>query len=234
MSINPSTLRQVQKFNLSATARVLEAYHARVLRLARGISGRSTTARKIVNVVMRQAARSAHQWHHDDAPERWFLHHTLLACRRCIRHLPDVSEDELFTRAGSDDPAFRALVSALRQLPPQQQEAFLLGHAERLGDRLLAVAMDLSTTAATTHLSAADQTLAPLAGGRIDEFHKLIARAWHDGINPQVAESATIDRAIVRHVLPRRAWCIARPIFVLAVIAILGLFTYRLWGRIDW
>jgi hypothetical protein len=60
---------------------------------------------------------------------------------------------------------YRAMILALRKLPEQQQEAFILTHAQRWNTRYCAIAMDCSNTAVETHLKEANRTIQPLAGG---------------------------------------------------------------------
>ena len=77
----------------------------------------------------------------------------------------DGNQDPLVARASFADPAYTAFVRAVRGLPEQQAEAYLLYHGERLNERLLGVAMDCSAAAAANHLQAATDALTAMSGG---------------------------------------------------------------------
>ena len=89
-------------------------------------------------------------------PENWYYHHTLITAREST-HPPELREDVLFKQANTEDPAYLAFVRAIRSLPRQQAEAFLLHHGEKLNTRLLGVSMDCSQGAASDHLNAANR-----------------------------------------------------------------------------
>ena len=64
---------------------------------------------------------------------------------------PAPNQDLLITVGPTGLPAYAGFIRALRTLPVQQAEAFILHHGEHLNERLLGVAMDLSTGAAGSH-----------------------------------------------------------------------------------
>jgi hypothetical protein len=100
----------------------------------------------------------------DEEADRWFLRFTVL----CSRGQPDGRIDVLFSSA--QDEMWKAIILAIRHLPMQQREAYLLCHGEGLDLRQLATAMDCSSSAAAKHLSAAEATLKPIAGDRLEGF----------------------------------------------------------------
>ena len=133
-------------------------------RMAVALAGDEPRGRAAVREVMGQAQLAAESWDHDEAPGRWFRHHTVLAVRR----LPGQGRGEVLVGDG-DDAGYRAFVAAVRKLPAQQREAFVLHHGEGLDARQLGIAMDCSVQAAKVHLHGAGEALAPLAGGDLPE-----------------------------------------------------------------
>src|SRR5438132_874748 len=144
-----------------------EAYPA-VHRMAHGLTGEDAIAREVIDKVLARSLRLLPRWRAKVVPSNWFYHHTLLASRGAARTFADVRTDLLVTTSNSTGPAYLAFIAAMRKLPPQQMEALILHHGERLNPRLLGVAMDCSTAAAANHLAAATASLAAIAGGGFD------------------------------------------------------------------
>jgi hypothetical protein len=141
----------------------------------------------------------------------------VLTTRRAQKHQPDLSND-VFLRSASNDPGFVAFVRALRTLPMQQREAFILSRAERLDIRTIAVAMDCSTMAATNHLEGATDRL-KLLSPRDFDVHVQHVRSAYQSIGPE-EEMALKDirRDVRRWVWP---WMLARVLRVIAALALL-------------
>ena len=110
--------------------------------------------------MIRRSLRVLPKWRTGVVPENWFYHHTLLSARGFLARPPDPHQDLLVTAApapkdprdaapptgeialawvGPDEASYVAFVRALRNLPAQQAEAFILHHGERLNERLLGV-----------------------------------------------------------------------------------------------
>ena len=92
-------------------------------------------------------------------PFRWCQHHTVLVARRFSKRQPEVSRDPLVRNAQTDNAYYASFIRAVRTLPMQQREAFILTHGEEWDTRNLATAMDCSTEAAAVHLKEATRTL---------------------------------------------------------------------------
>jgi hypothetical protein len=172
-------------------------------------------------------------WRAGSIPDNWFYHHTLLTARDLSTSLPDPRQDLLVTHAAeaSQDPLYIGFVRALRNLPRQQSEAFILHHGERLNDRLLGVAMDCSTGAAHTHLAAARQALSAVSGAGVDVLTTTLERAYQALTPPPTAIRPVARRYVLRNLRPRRL----RRLFRLMLLALLlagGYFAWR--ERAKW
>jgi len=158
------------EYQRDAVGKVIHFYYPLVCRVAFGIGGGLTLGTSIVRTVIGRSLHAIKSWSTAAEARNWFLHHTLLECRRLDGGTGE--DDPLLTRA-DDPPAYRAFISALRKLPFQQREAFLLTHGEKLDQRQTAVAMDCSMTAAANHLVAAQNDLVAIAG---HEYHAIANR----------------------------------------------------------
>jgi hypothetical protein len=132
------------------------------------LCGREASGKEVVSTVMRQSLKTLRFWSNDTEAANWFLHHTVLKTREFAGPMPDASEDCLVLSLKTPPAEHIAFVKALRNLPPQQREAFLLLRAERLEPRQAAVAMDCSTGAAANHLIAATRALSEISANTFD------------------------------------------------------------------
>lgn len=177
MEIAPELFARVKKLKRPAVEQLFAAVYPSVVRIAKGLAGREDVAEGVVRFVMLRAAHMIPTWRDESAAERWFLHHTVLTARRAAGHEPNPKDDLLATPPSPSDPpdlAYLAFVRAVRQLPVQQREAFLLHAGERFNPRYLGVAMDCSTQAAQTHLDAATAALRAVTGP--EQFDPFVAR----------------------------------------------------------
>jgi DNA-directed RNA polymerase specialized sigma24 family protein len=154
-----------------------------VWRVAHALGGSNRAGRIIVQTVVGQSLTAMPTWRRDTPPLQWFYHHTVLAARAHQDRPPDPTTDPLIEHVPAE-PAYLAFVRALRLLPRQQREAYLLHHGEHLDDRFLGIAMDCSTGAARTHLAAASAALAKICHGDIDALRDSLAVAY-DALTPE-------------------------------------------------
>jgi hypothetical protein len=170
------------------------------------------------------------KWDPQDDPRNWFYHYTILTARRAIKHQPKPAKDLLVTRSegvAQTSTEYLAFVAALRALPRQQLEAFLLHHGERLNTRYSAVAMDCSTEAATAHLTAAVLALrSVVAEGRLDPLVQRVAAAYARLTPDEQFIPPAISRSMLRHFWPRK---IGRMIVLLIELAILAAMIWGGW-----
>ena len=210
-----------------------------VYRIAHALTGRPGAGRQVVHDVIRRSLRVLPKWRTGVVPENWFYHHTLLSARGFAARPPEPRQDLLVTavkapapapvvaaggeiplaEVAPDDPSYVAFVRALRNLPVQQAEAFILHHGERLNERLLGVAMDCSVAAAGTHLSAANEALNAVTVGRTELFAATMARAYR-ALTPPPSDIRPVARKYVaRAVRPRVLRRIVRVLLLLALLA---------------
>src|SRR5688572_15823413 len=177
MEIPAALFDQAKKLKRPAVDDLFAMVYPAVVRIAKALAGRDDVADGVVRFVMLRASRMIPTWRDETAAERWFLHHTVLTARRAAAHEPSPKHDLLVAPPSPADPptpAYVAFVRAVRQLPVQQREAFLLHAGERFNPRYLGVAMDCSTQAAQAHLDAATAALRTVVG--TTGFDPLVAR----------------------------------------------------------
>jgi hypothetical protein len=142
------------------------------------ICGREKRAKNTIRTVLRQSIKPMRFWNSEGEAGNWFLHHTILVARENAGTTPDPREDCLVQTLSNASPEHVAFVRALRLLPQQQREAFLLFRGEHLDPRRVAVAMDCSTGAADTHRLAAEKALADVTGETFDARSAELVRVY--------------------------------------------------------
>jgi DNA-directed RNA polymerase specialized sigma24 family protein len=129
--------------------KVLRLTHRQIYRISLVLCGDRSATEQVVKKVILQSGQAARKWETPDDAQRWLMHYTVLLSRA----VQTPGNDTLLESA--TDPDEIAVIQAIRQLPTQQREAFVLHHGEAMELRQLATAMDCSTTAAANHLVAA-------------------------------------------------------------------------------
>ena len=183
VEIDPALFADARNGRREATVRLLSAFYPGVYRVAAALTGRRDVARKIARHILARGLELLPKWVEPGAPDRWFRHHTLLLARRVKLGPPPTNADALVTAARDADQGnvpmpFLAFVVALRQMPRQQAEAYLLHHGEGLPVRAVGVAMDCSQTAAAQHLDTADRTMRAIAGGDVGPLSDRLVAAY--------------------------------------------------------
>lgn len=223
MTVDPMTLAEARAGKKEALTHVLAISYPQVWRMAVNLSGRESTGRDIAAAVMRRSLSAAETWEHDEAPARWFRHHTVLMTRDKAPATPPV--DDVLMIHGPADPAYGAFVRAIRGLPHQQREAFLLNHGEDFDLRLLGIAMDCSVEAAGVHLRHATTSLQALAGDDFGRFAQLVRGAYKASA-PDESLALPYARRLVRpSILGRIVWLLGWLILIALVMGI----AYGLW-----
>ena len=233
MPVSEELLAQAQNGNAAAMEALLAESYPSVCRIARAVAGEEHVAHYIVDLVLERSLRVLPTWRRGVIPENWFYHHTLLTARDFAAvNAVDPRRDPLVTQAAaaSTDPGYVAFVRALRGLPEQQAEAFLLNHGEMLNERLLGVAMDCSATAAEKHLAAASEALAAIAGPQREAYTAALHRAY-TSLTPQEGSGVREVRAFVRRT--RRRHLLRRLMRWLLVLLVLGASAYAAWRWRD-
>jgi DNA-directed RNA polymerase specialized sigma24 family protein len=251
MAIGDDLLLRAKDYDRRAMEELLSDVYPVVHRMAHALTGRPGAGKQVVHDVMRRSLRVLPKWRTGVVPENWFYHHTLLSARGFAARRPDPREDLLVTAAKApapapvvaaggeiplaevtpDDPSYVAFVRALRNLPVQQAEAFILHHGERLNERLLGVAMDCSVAAAATHLLAANQSLNAVTAGRTELFAATMSKAYHALTPPPATISPVTRKYVARGLRPR----LFRRIFRIVLLLLLLAGAYFAWReRARW
>jgi DNA-directed RNA polymerase specialized sigma24 family protein len=241
MAISEDLVRRAQDYDRRAMEELLADVYPAVYRMAHALTGRPGAGRQVVHEVIRRSLRVLPKWRTGVVPENWFYHHTLLSAREFLSRPPDPRQDLLVTAApkptaetgadaqpptgeialawvAPDDASYIAFVRALRNLPVQQAEAFILHHGERLNERLLGVAMDCSVAAAATHLDAARAALNAVTAGRTELFAATMSRAYRALTPPPATITPVTRKYVARGLRPRLFRRIFRIVLLLALL----------------
>jgi DNA-directed RNA polymerase specialized sigma24 family protein len=215
VTLTNETFDAARQWNPAALQSLLASGYAPARRIAHALSGHESVARAVANVLMQRCLRLLPKWRDVATAETWFYHHAVLTTRGVRVAVPEPREDPLVIHGAATEPEYIAFIRAMRHLPAQQLEAFILHHGERLNPRLLAVAMDCSMSAADTHLSAATEALRAVSGGHLNALSEHLTRAYA-ALAAAQPDANPIVRVQVRRVR-RRIW-----LKRLIVLAILG------------
>lgn len=234
MPIDADVFRRARKGNIRAAINVMSDCYPQVYRLAYGLSGRDDVGRAIVRFVMKRGIRQLPTWSDEAAPMRWCQHHTLLTVRRAARHPPDVAQDTLVRGAQTDNAYYAAFVRALRSLPMQQREAFILTHGEQWDARNLATAMDCSTEAATNHLKEATRALSALGGNFYSTFTAHMAQTYKSLTPSEELVLTNVQFGVKRFLWPRKIWRLIELILLATIVAAIVLFVWKIYPKLVW
>jgi DNA-directed RNA polymerase specialized sigma24 family protein len=238
MPVPQDIINDARKFRREALLKVLASSYPTVCRMAYGLSGREDVGQNVVRFVMARGVRQAATWKNEGDPERWFDHHTVLMWRRAARFAPHPLKDVL---ASEDDQhsahtplSYIAFIRAMRHLPPQQREAFILHAGEGYDERRMGIAMDCSRGAAANHLAAARRALMAVSGDAFDAHLRMMHDAYTALTPREDLVLPAIRQYLDRHLWPRR---LRRAAKIIAVLAVLAALTYAIWWlgkHIEW
>lgn len=233
MLVDDDTLARARRHHRDSIERLLAAAYPAVHRMALALAGREDVGRGITRFVINQAIPRIGRFRDPDAAARWFHHHTVLTARRAARHEPSAQDDVLIPHASADH-AYTAFIRALRGLPQQQREAFILHHGESMDLRQLAIAMDCSTRAANLHLQAADHALRAIAPADHDAFTTRMREACQQlRVDPDIL-LPTIRSVVGRSLLARRIRRLTQLIVGMLLLAALAYAAWRFRASIPW
>jgi DNA-directed RNA polymerase specialized sigma24 family protein len=222
-------LAKARAMNPAALGAMLSSGYAAAHRISLALCGNEGVAQAVANLLARRSLAMLPRWRDVSSAENWFVHHAVLTTRG--ENVPPPAEpllDPLVLHAGAAaiDPAYVAFIRAIRQLHPQQGEAFILYHGERLNPRMLGVAMDCSTGAARIHLQVADDHMNAVAGGHGHELSAVLTRAYA-AMSAAVPPAEGTLRIQVRRLRWRRF--VGRITRTFVILLVLGGFGYGGW-----
>jgi DNA-directed RNA polymerase specialized sigma24 family protein len=224
--ITDQIISQSRRADRSAVEAILTESFPAVYRIANALISEPRIATAIIRHVLRRAVWVMPRWRKGITPENWFYHHTLLMAREASTRLGLPAVDVLVTAGLDGSPAYVAFVRALRGLPRQQMEAFVLNHGEKLNSRLLGVAMDCSASAAGTHLLAATDAMRTIAGSSYQELVRALEAAYGTLTPPETIIRATVAQQVSAGLWAMRLRRILRWTILLTLLACAG---YALW-----
>ena len=223
MQVSDELLWRVRKYHRPAIETLFQLFYPCIHRVAAALTGRQDVARGVVRFVIGRAFHAIPSWKDQGAPQRWFSHHTVLTTRRARKYQPDPQSDLLVQVCSEQSAGYIAFIRAIRHLPFQQREAFLLHHGENWGLRQLGVAMDCSTEAAGNHLRVATEALQQVAESQLQQFIPALVAAYGKLSPAEELMLPQVRSYVARHIWPRR---ILRAIFSLLTLLLLAGLVY--------
>ncbi|HEV7299072.1 MAG TPA: sigma factor-like helix-turn-helix DNA-binding protein [Tepidisphaeraceae bacterium] len=233
MPLDEEVISRAARFKIDAMEQVLTYQLPAVHRLAVALTGRRAAGSAVARQVLSRSLKFVHTWDAPETVERWFYHHTIQSTRPYADDPPDPRKDVLLLPGTTADLQAVAFVKALRSLPPQQREAYLLTHGEQLPPRPVATAMDCSLDASANHLVVATRTLKDIGGTEYPRLELSVATAYAS-LTPEGDETVSVARsAIRRHVWPRRIKRILSTALLLAIIAAIAWIVLKVRPTIE-
>lgn len=231
--LESTELAAAQQGDANAAQRIFALALPVCHRMAITLSGSFDIARTATIKLAQQAQRKLPDWADADDAARWFMHHTILLMRQHAVPLPWQNDALLHDVGGPHLLQYQQMIQALRKLPLQQQEAFLLTIAQRWNARYVAVAMDCSTTAVTTHLEEAHRQLRPMLGKSYDALCQALCQV-HRTLPIQLPVNAA-DLAV--RIRTRRSFAglaqVAGWIIILTGLLVIAYFAWTIYPRIE-
>ncbi len=229
MLVDPATLAEARAGKRQALTRLLAMHYPQVWRIATNLTGSRELGRKISARIMRRSLLAADGWEHEEAPTRWFRHHTVLATREAT--LAASPRPDVLLEGVAEDAGYTAFVRAVRGLPQQQREAFLLNHGEDFDLRQIGIAMDCSVEAAGVHLRHATLSLQAIAGDGFGRFVQA-ARLSYAASAPDESLSLPYARRLVSTGFSSRLAVVLGWLLLIVLLTGLAYGLWWIWPRI--
>lgn len=173
MEIDDALFTAARRGRREPTIEVIAQLVPEAFAIATLLTGSFNAGRQAIHRLAVASMRQLPTWTDANEGQRWFRHQAVLVARQIGTRGDD--DPQIFARPDSTPPAgFAAFIRAVRLLPQQQQESFLLQHGLGFDARDRGIAMDCSTTAAQLHLQEADRQLAPLLADDYDLMRRIL------------------------------------------------------------
>src|SRR5471032_1967672 len=108
MAVHDTILDRAVRLDRPAIEAIFATNYPTVCRMAMGLTGRADVGAGVTRFVIKRALHALPNWKDEDAPQRWFLHHTVLTTRRAAKHQPDNTNDTLIADHRSAPPEYVA------------------------------------------------------------------------------------------------------------------------------
>jgi DNA-directed RNA polymerase specialized sigma24 family protein len=234
MPLTSELLQRAREGRRQAIIAVIAENYPRVQRIAQALCGRDDAARSVVRHVVRHSVRAVRGWDHTGDPQRWFIHHTLLASRQKHCAEIDLAADPLIRGVETTSAYYPAFIRAVRTLPMQQREAYILHHGERLDVRGLAIAMDCSQQAAANHLQEATAALSAYGGNYFPTFTAHLTQTY-DRLSPdEELIVPAVQASLRRGLLPGGVLKFTLATLKLLVIGSVIFLSYKIVPMLKW
>jgi DNA-directed RNA polymerase specialized sigma24 family protein len=234
MPLTSELLERAKKGKRAAVEAVVSEHYPRVQRVAYALSGQEAAGRSIVRQVVRRSASAIRTWDHPTDAPRWFLHHTVLASRQKGGCHLDLASDPLICGVATNSAYYPAFIRALRALPMQQREAYLLHHGERLDVRGLSIAMDCSQEAAANHLREATAALAAYGGDFFPAFTAHLTQTYDRLSPPDELIVPAVQASLRRRISARLVFEWTATTLKLLVIGVVGFLIWKIVPMLKW
>lgn len=232
MELTSDLLNSAREGDRAAVVELLASYYPVVWRMSSGLTGRADVGRNVTRFLLQRSLRALPAWKDEAAPTRWFHHHTLLTTRRAGPPPGDNTSDTLLAN-GTHPPSYIAYVNAVRALPMQQREAYILANGESLDIRAIAIAMDCSVLAAGNHLHEANDKLRTLDSANLDAHAMRLGKVYRSLAPREELALTDIRKRVKKHYFPRLIWRITRAILA-AVLFVGGAWGAYIACRVVW
>jgi DNA-directed RNA polymerase specialized sigma24 family protein len=234
MPLTPELLERAKQGRRQAIVAVVAENYPRVQRIAYALCGREETGRTVVKQVVRRSLGAMRGWKHTGDPQRWFLHHSVLASRQKKYMEIDLAADPLIRGVETNSAYFPAFIRAVRTLPMQQREAYILHHGERLDVRGLAIAMDCSQEAAANHLREATAALTAYGGDFFPTFTAHLTQTYDRLSPPDELIVPAVQASLRSKLIPRGVLRFTITTLKLLVIVTVIFLSWKIVPMLKW
>jgi DNA-directed RNA polymerase specialized sigma24 family protein len=228
MELSDEIVRRAARYHRGEVEQMLGAFYPQVFRLSHALCGSPAAGDRAVRIVMNRSLHAIAHWKSAMQGANWFLHQTVFVSRTWTRKASSAAnaDDVLLAPPPPTEPAYSAFIKALRGLPFQQIEAFILTYGEQADPRKLAVAMDCSTEAAANHLAAANRELSAIAGDQFQQCKSRLLAAYTRLSPTEQLTIGDIRRRVAGHLFRRR---FGRLLSVVASIGLIAAIAWAVW-----
>ena len=238
ISISDDHVRDARKGKRHGLEAVLRANYPRICRVSYALCAEQDKGQAAAKTVLRRALPIAWTWEGPVDVAHWLLHHCVQTARQIRGQKEGVDapapkpREDCLAFGGGLPAEYAAFVKAIRSLPFQQMEAFLLTYGEELDTRGVAIAMDCSTAAAANHLNSARKALATVAGEKYTELTEDVGKVYAALTPKDEMVVEKVATGVSRHLARQRAGKTVKVLGPLLLLSAIALLVWVLWSKI--